>query len=111
MENIQVNPIKEKPGVGFVYSYNNDPHKRTIYPARQGDKIEWKRNGSRGHVNAKVIGYSEERHDYVLVENWLPNWQAPYTVRATVWIKKSSVSIVRDEKYEKYIKSLMVNTL
>lgn len=76
---------------GTVLSYNNDQFKRTDYPVRKGDKLEWKRNGSRGSVNAVVIGFSVKRPDYVFVENWCSDWSAPYGAKSRVWIKKRSV--------------------
>ena len=81
---------------GEVFSYNNDQFKLTSYAVKKGDKLEWKRNGSRGHVNAIVIGFSDKKPDYVFVENWKPDWSAPYeSSPSKVWIKKRSVLRVK----------------
>jgi hypothetical protein len=75
----------------WVYSYNDDPNKRNKYPVKEGDKIEWKRNGSRGSVKSIILGFSDDKPDYVFVQNWCPDWSQPYSKRAKVWIKKRSV--------------------
>lgn len=78
----------------WVWSYNENPNKRSKYQVNEGAKIEWKRNGSRGSVNAKIIGFSDEKTSHVFIENWLPDWSRPYSEHARVWIKKKSVLIV-----------------
>lgn len=74
---------------GTVYSYNNDQYRRTAFDVEAGDRLEWKRNGSRGSVNAKVIGFSDSRPDKVCIQNYLPDWRATYGFK--VWISKRSV--------------------
>lgn len=80
---------------GNVLSYNANPHKRTSFMVTSGDKLEWKRNGSCGHVNAIVIGFSQDKPDHVFVENWKQDWTGPYEKRSKVWIKKRSVLRVK----------------
>lgn len=66
---------------GFVFSYNNDQFRRTEYPAKAGDIVDWKRNGARGSVKSRVIGFSHEKPDHVLV----------MVGDKKRWIKKNSV--------------------
>ena len=66
---------------GFVFSYNLDPYRRTKYLTKAGDKIEWKRNGMRGGVKSVVVGFSENKPDFVLVQ----------VGDIKRWIKKNSV--------------------
>lgn len=76
---------------GEVLSYNYDQNKRTSISVAKGDRIEWKRNGARGGVKALVIGFSDDKPGYVFIENWRPDWTAPYTERPRVWIRTNSV--------------------
>ncbi|MCA6431874.1 MAG: hypothetical protein IM613_20780 [Cytophagales bacterium] len=76
---------------GTVLSYNNDQWKRTPFQVCAGDKLEWKRNGARGHVNAVVVGFSDQRPDHVFVENWKFDWSSPCEHKPRVWIKKRNV--------------------
>lgn len=78
----------------FVYSYNNNQYKLTMYPAPEGTRIEWKRNGSRGSQKAIILGYSQERPLHVFVQNWCNDWSQPLSQRANVWIKRKSVLMV-----------------
>ena len=66
---------------GFVFSYNNDQFRRTEYPAKAGDTLDWKRNGQRGSVKSTVIGFSAQKPDSVLV----------MVGDKKRWIKKSNV--------------------
>lgn len=66
---------------GFVFSYNNDQYRRTEYPTKSGDALEWKRNGQRGSVKSVVVGFSAQKPDSVLV----------IVGDKKRWIKKSSV--------------------
>lgn len=83
---------------GFVLSYNNDSNKRTPFNVKKGDRLEWKRNGVRGGVNALVIGFSEQRPHHVFVENWFWDWSQPVKDRGKVWIKKRSVLRVKTDR-------------
>lgn len=76
---------------GTLMTYNADPYKRTPIDACIGDKIQWKRNGQRGHVNAKILGFNEQKPNHVFVENWAYDWSSPYYERGRVWIKVNSV--------------------
>lgn len=76
---------------GNVFSYNNDQFRQTSYNVRKGDKIQWKRDGSKGCVNAKIIGFSIKKPDYVLIENWRKDWASPTESKSKVWIKKKNV--------------------
>lgn len=69
---------------GFVFSYNNDQFRRTEYPAKAGDVLDWKRNGQRGSVRSMVVGFSTQKPDSVLV----------MVGDKKRWIKKSSVLMV-----------------
>lgn len=77
--------------IGVVLSYNTHQFMRTCYPAKSGSRIEWKRNGARGSVNAIILGYNEEKPYEVFIQNWMPDWSRPVSGKSNVWIKKASV--------------------
>lgn len=87
--------LNVSPENGEVFSYNNNQFKLTPYAVKKGYKLEWKRNGSRGHVNAVVIGFSDKKPHHVFVENWKSDWSEPYESHSKVWIKKRSVLRVK----------------
>lgn len=66
---------------GVVFSYNNDQFRHTEYPAKEGDVLDWKRNGQRGSVKSVVVGFSAQKPDSVLV----------FVGGKRRWIKKRSV--------------------
>lgn len=75
----------------YVWSYNNDPYKKTKYFAKCGDKIQWKRNGSSGYVLAEIIGYDDTKPKKVLVQNLDRNHA---TIGGPRWINRKSVLTV-----------------
>jgi hypothetical protein len=86
---------RELKTTGFVLSYNNDPYKSTRFEVKEGDRIEWKRNGSTGSVKAKIVGFDEKKPGYVFVENFKYDWSGPYESRSKVWIRINSVLRVK----------------
>jgi len=73
---------------GEVFSYNPNQFKRTPFAAKTGDNIEWKRNGQRGSIKAKIIGWHTDKPDYVFIQN---EWSNAAEKQRPVWIKKNSV--------------------
>lgn len=75
---------------GYVLSYNTDQFKRTPYPAPPGSIIEWKRNGRRGSLKARILAYDTTRPTLVKVAQLSHDLTRVVSDRK-VWISKYSV--------------------
>lgn len=73
---------------GFVFSCNNDPYKLTEFHCKAGDTLTWKRNGQRGSVKARIVGWDSTRPGFVQVQNL--DSEGKVNPRK-VWIKIRSV--------------------
>lgn len=73
---------------GNVFSYNKDQFKLTEYPCKAGDILTWKRNGQRGSVKARILGWDKSRPGYVQVQNLDADGNI---IPRKVWIKIRSV--------------------
>lgn len=85
---------------GKIKVYDPTGNVKLPIEAKTGDVIHWKRNGTRGIVKAKIIGFSDLKPKYVFIQNYTYDMSA--SSGNPVWIKISSIfnKIKEDGTYD-----------